>query len=96
VLGLVEEREVTLAVARAVAKWSRAGEAWEAITWILCRDHEIGRAMTESGVTRAYTLPGARSIDWPTITVVYVIEAERIRIIDARFEEAQAAGVGRA
>lgn len=87
-LGVVEEWAVTIAVAKAESRWRRAKLAWEAITWIVARDPEVGVPITDSGKTRTLQLVGARSIDEPTVTVVYVIEDGRIVIHDARFEDA--------
>lgn len=50
-------------------------------------DPEIGRAITESGKTRAFTMQGARFIGLPTVTVVYVVEGDLIAIEVARFAD---------
>jgi hypothetical protein len=45
---------------------------------------------------RALTLEGARSIDLPTLTIVYEIQPDLIVIRNARFETARAADIGNA
>ena len=78
----------------AEAKWPRARDAWEALTWIVSRDPQEGKAVTESGRTRAITIEGARSIGFPTLTLVYEIQNPKIIIHDALFTDAKYAEAG--
>lgn len=94
-IGLIEERGAELAVNAALDKWPRAEDAWEAVTWVICRDPDIGIPLTESGLTRSFTLQGARSIGLPTVTVVYEKNIALI-VHDALFEEPPYGQVGRA
>lgn len=91
-----EEIAVSFALDEAEVRFSRTGYAWEAVTFVLARDPFEGEPVTESGKTRSFTLEGAKSIDMPTVTVLYVIHEDRIDIIDARFEEPRSGGSGRA
>jgi len=89
-----EETAARTAVDEASERWSRAGDAWEAITWI--REPELGTAANESGSMRAYALDGVHSVELPTVTVLYEITDEAIVIHDARFAEADFDSFGRA
>lgn len=93
---IVEDGDAALELDRAEVRWERAHYAWECITWIVLHDPFVGTAMTESGLTRAYTFDGALSLDMPTATIVYVIEEQRIIVIDARFEDSKYGQAGRA
>jgi hypothetical protein len=95
VLTVREEEPARLALDLAVQRWRRTNDAWEALTWVLAHDALIGTPVTESGKTRTFTYIGARSIDMPTITVLYEITAECITIHDAKFREATHAQAGR-
>jgi hypothetical protein len=66
------------------------------VTWALARDPTVGEPLSESGKARAFTFHGARSIDMPTITVLYEIQPTLIIIYNARFEEVQAFQAGTA
>jgi hypothetical protein len=70
-------------------------DAWEAATWIIARDPTAGDPVTESGITRAYTFEGARSIDLPTLTLLYEVQAETIVIHDALFADSRHGQAGR-
>jgi hypothetical protein len=96
VFSIVEDSLVSRAIDDAKDKWTRADDAWDAITWILARDLTCGLPVTESGKTRAFTLDGARSIDMPTVTVLYEITPIGVVIRDAKFEPAKFAQAGRA
>lgn len=91
-----EENAARLAVDEAAQRWSRAGDAWDALTWVIAREPELGTAINESGTMRAYTLDGVRSLELPTVTVLYEITDEAIVIHDARFTEAIYGSFGRA
>jgi hypothetical protein len=95
VYSVVEDSRVSHALDEAIERWARAQDAWDAVVWTLARHPEDGIALTESGQTRSLTLEGARSIDMPTITVVYEILASVV-IRDARFEDAKSSFAGRA
>jgi hypothetical protein len=80
----------------AVDRWLRAADAWEAATWVVARNPDVGRPLDTIGTLRALTLEGARSIDLPTLTIVYEIQPDLIVIRNARFETARAADIGNA
>lgn len=90
-----EEDAARRSLDAASERWSRAIEAWEAATWTIARDPEAGEAVTESGKTRAYTFEGARSIDMPTITLLYETEPDYIIVHDALFTDAKHGQAGR-
>src|SRR5690349_16400151 len=85
VLTIREENAAQKALDAALERWDRARDAWEAITWVLARDPEVGEPVTESGTVRAYTIEGARSIGLPTITLLYEISIFQLIVHDARF-----------
>jgi hypothetical protein len=94
--SIVEETEVSEAVDDARERWARADDAWNAVTWALMRDPAVGVPLSETGKARALTFDGARSIDMPTIMVVYEFDAQFVTIKSARFEDAAATHAGRA
>ena len=53
-------------------------------------------ALNESGTLRVLVVEGARSIDMPTVTVVYEFNIQYVTIREARFEDAKAARAGHA
>jgi hypothetical protein len=70
-------------------QWERADEVWNAMEWTLARDPIAGVALTESGHVRSFIIQGARSVGWPTLTVIYTNDNEdQITIHEAIFEEA--------
>jgi hypothetical protein len=73
-------------------------EAWEAATWTIAHDERAGFPVTESGRTRSHTYEGARSIDMPTVTLLYEIpenDSHPLIIHDALFTDARYGQVGR-
>lgn len=94
-LDVREEPEAQRAVDEAMTRWARAADAWDSITWVLARDPEIGTPLSESGKARALTVQGGRSIDMPTVTVVYTLEGHTVAVHSARFTDASATYVGR-
>ena len=90
-----EEPDVQRIVDEAMERWARAENAWETVQWALAHDPTVGEPLTEGGTARALSFQGARSIDMPTVTVLYVIEPEFVTIHSARFEDAQAFQAGR-
>jgi hypothetical protein len=95
VLTIVEEPRVSAAIDAAKQKWARTRDAWETITWTLAHDPHVGIPVTESGMTRSFIIDGARSIDMPTVTVLYTISRFELTIYDAKFENAKFAYAGR-
>ena len=96
-LGVREDSAATAAYEEAVLRWTRAADAWSGMTWILARDLiSDSKALTESGNLRAFTTEGARSIDLPTLTVIYEHDSQYVTIRDARFSDAKAPFAGRA
>ncbi len=69
-LDLREEPGVQQAIHHACARWSRAENAWEAVTWAICTDPTIGFALNERGCTRLVESTGARSIELPSMTCI--------------------------
>jgi len=96
VLTVVEQPRVSRAIDDAKQRWPRARDAWETVSWTLSHDPQAGKPLTESGMTRAFTLDGARSIGMPTVTVLYEISRYEITVHDAKFEDARFAQAGRA
>ena len=95
-LTIREEAAARRALDAALQRWSRAMDAWEAATWVIARDPKAGDPVTESGLTRAYTFEGARSIDLPTLTLLYEIQTETIVVHDALFADSRHSHTGRA
>ena len=95
-MHIIEERSAEEKLNAALLKWSSTRVAWEAATWAVVHDPGLGAYVTESGKTRAFTFPGARSIDMPDITLLYEIRGETIVIHDALFEESAYSQDGRA
>lgn len=90
------EKDADDALDEAILKWPGAEDVWEAATWTISRDPVAGMPLTESGNVRAYTIPGAQSADWPTLTVFYRIDGETISIETAKFETAKYVKAGHA
>jgi hypothetical protein len=84
------------AAQRAVDAGAAADEAWSAVTWVLARDPTVGLPLREGGKVRSFTVQGVRSMDMPTVTVLYEIEPNDIVIHNALFAEADAFQAGRA
>src|SRR4051812_32822698 len=80
------------AVDDACERWARADDAVRLLEWIIVRDPTEGCAITESGVTRTLTLPGAGTINVPTVTFVYEMSDRYITVRVARFEDAKPEG----
>lgn len=95
-LDIIEEERTRTAVDVAIERWARAQDAWEAVTWVVARDPIAGVAETESGRTRSFSFEGARSIELPTVTIIYEVTARAIVIHDALFAEANHGQAGRA
>lgn len=92
-----EEESVRKAVDAAYARWPRADEAWEAVTWALARDpYSAGPALSESGLVRAFVFDGARSFGMPTVRAVYVIHPALVIVSAVVFEESIHMYAGRA
>lgn len=78
-------------------KWERAAHAWEALTWSLAHEPEDEAvALNEAGTLWQLTVEGARSIGWPTISVVYSFDRNYVTIRDALFSEPKTPKAGRA
>lgn len=94
--SVIEDSRVSRALDDAKRKWPRAGDAWDAVVWVIARDPTIGIPLTESGATRSFTFDGAKSIGMPTVTVLYEVQHIVIVVHDALFQEATFAQAGRA
>jgi hypothetical protein len=96
-LHLIEDPEAQLALDEAVEWWSGTRVAWEAATWVVLRDPQVGMPLTEDGTIRVFTYEGARSIHQPTITVVYEVTGKHeVTIRRARFTEPKYGQAGKA
>jgi hypothetical protein len=93
---VIEQSGVSHALDGARERWKRAQDAWDTVLWIIARDPDTGKPLTESGATRSFTLDGARSIDLPTVTVLYEIRLFDVLVHDAKFSDAKFAMAGRA
>lgn len=91
-----EDEAVRVVVDEACERWARADDVWQAVTWAVARDPTVGVQLSESGNARSLTLDGARSIDAPTVTIVYTFDEHSVTIHRARFENARAMNAGRA
>ena len=80
-----QEISVDAAVDFASQKWARGRDAWDAMIWALARDPSRGVAVSPSGNTRTLTLHGAASIYLPTVTVLYVFDANTVTVFDVHF-----------
>lgn len=83
------DTEAAKAIDEACETWSRTDDAVFLIEWAITRDPREGKALTESGITRALTYQGASSIQMPTVTFVYEIDEYYITVKEARFETAK-------
>lgn len=95
-LTVIEEQAVKKALDHASERWDRTDSAWEALIWTLARDPEAGAPVTESGKTRSMVFEGARSIDMPTIEVIYINDDPYLIIASAEFRNADAQYAGKA
>lgn len=93
---LREEDGVRRAVDAAESRWDRANDAWEAVTWAIARDELVGEPLNNSGELRGFVFDGARSVDMPSIEVIYEITETQIILHDARFYDAPYYQAGRA
>jgi hypothetical protein len=66
------------------------------IFWAIARDPTLGIPITDSGNTRSFTFEGARSIDLPTVIVLYEVTPIAIVIRDAKFVDAKSRQAGNA
>jgi hypothetical protein len=92
---LREEDAAARSLNAALERWSRAMDAWEAATWTIAHDPRAGDPVTESGKTRAYSFEGARSIDMPSLTLLYEIADDYIIVHDALFANSRHGQAGR-
>ena len=95
-LGFSEEESVCDAVGEACLKWPRADESWQAVTWAISHDPQVGAPLNEGGDLRLATWSGARSIGMPDIEVTYRVTRDRIEILEAIFTEPKYAFSGKA
>lgn len=94
-----EEWPVTEALNEACERWSGTPVAWEIATWTIVRDPNCleSKAVNEAGTLRVATFEGARSIEHPTIVLLYECSSSNLtRIIEADFKEPTASQAGRA
>jgi hypothetical protein len=84
------------AIQAAEEKWDNVEEIINAFEWILMRDPDLGRILTESGNVRGFLYPGAKSKNEPDVDVIYEVDPETIIIHDLTFTDAKAQYTGRA
>jgi hypothetical protein len=58
------------------------------ITWTAARDPDSGRPLDLDSSLRSLVFDGARSIDMPSVEIIYRFDANLITIIDASFYDA--------
>jgi hypothetical protein len=95
-LTVVLDEVARAALDLAIETWSDAERAWAAIEWVLARDPQCGRPLTESGNLRAFVYVGARSIHQPDVEVIYEIAWKEIIVRSAEFAHARGAVAGSA
>ena len=78
-----EEERVRRAVNDAEDRWERGFDSWEAITWTVARDPQVGRKMTEDGSVRSAIFDGARSAKMPSVEIIYRFDDEKIMVLGA-------------
>jgi hypothetical protein len=71
-----------------------AGRKWRYMGY--CAGRRSRQANYGKRATRSFTLDGARSIEMPTVIVIYEIRLLEVVIHDAKFERAKFAVAGRA
>jgi len=91
-----EETAVQDACDAACMRWTRADDAWQAVTWAILHDVNAGAPINEGGMLRALELDGARSNDTPTVWVLYGVQPTLVTVYEARFTEASLWQIGRA
>lgn len=91
-----EEERVRLARDESESKWCRALDAWESITWTILHDELCGVPLNESGLIRGYVWDGARSVDLPSVELIYEIQPHLIVIHYVRFYDSPYRQAGRA
>ncbi|HZQ11473.1 MAG TPA: hypothetical protein VFB31_01540 [Pseudolabrys sp.] len=84
------------AIQAAEDKWDDVDEIINAFEWILMRDPELGRILTESGKVRGFLYPGAKSKNEPDVDVIYEVDPQTIIIHDLTFTDAKAQYAGQA
>lgn len=95
-LEICEEPAVRADVDAACEKWARAAEAWEAITWAIAHDPSVGYSITESGKVRVLESAGARSIQLPTVWMLYSYSDALVTVHEVRFTDATYFQIARA
>ena len=88
--GVRHEAEADAALRIALERWERADEVWDAALWNIAREPTVGVPVTESGRVRSLTIQGARSIGWPTLTVLYEFDDQMVIVHGALIKEAGA------
>lgn len=94
-MHLVEDKEAQDALHDALLRWKGTVAAWEIVTWVVLRDPGVGIPLTEDGAIGSFTYQGAKSIEQPTITVVYETTRMETTIRSALFTEPKFGQVGR-
>ena len=72
----------------ACQQWSRAEDAWAAVTWVLAHDPSVGLPLVEGGQLRALVYDGSFAHEMPAIYVLYEIADQEIVVREAHFRDA--------
>ncbi len=94
--SIIEAPAVQDSVDDAREKWQRTDDVWDAVIWAVGKDPECGKAITESGLVRSFTLDGVLHLGIPTLTVLYTFDDQFISIQSVIFKDADVAPFGTA
>ncbi|WP_136625096.1 hypothetical protein [Aureimonas flava] len=97
-ISFVEDAAVTDALDGALFEWQEPGvRAWEAITWAILDNPEVGMPVTESGNLRLVEYPGSVDDNEPTVFLLYERTAiNRITLVDVKFTQSKYQQAGKA
>ena len=76
--------------------WEGGELAWLVIEWVLAREEDVGRLLTEQANLRAFEYFGAKSIKQPDLYVIYEVLEHQIVVKIIGYDEAKAAHAGHA
>ncbi len=82
---IIEEDAVRVARNEAESEWDRALDAWEAATFVMAHDPQVGTAVTESGKVRSFVFQGSLTNGMPSITVLYEDQDPFLIIHDVKY-----------
>ena len=87
--NIIESYEAQQANDDANARWLGAKQAWEAVLQVLMYDPTFGTNINEAGTLRTFTFQGAKSLDMPTVQVLYQDNNPYVEVLDLKYSEAQ-------